>query len=36
MILNEKGIIIIPLEERAVQEGVYYSDKLKHIIFDIL
>ena len=33
--INEKGIIIIPLEERAVQEGVYYSDKLKHIIFDI-
>jgi Rnl2 family RNA ligase len=33
--INEKGIVIIPLEKRAVQEGVYYSDKIKHIIFDI-
>ncbi len=33
--INEKGIIIIPLEKRAIQEGVYYSDKIKHIIFDI-
>ena len=33
--INEKGVVIIPLEQRAVQEGVYYSDKIKHIIFDI-
>ena len=33
--INEKGIVIIPLEKRAVQEGVYYSDKIKHIVFDI-
>ena len=33
--INEKGVIIIPLEQRAVQEGVYYCDKIKHIIFDI-
>ena len=23
------------MEKRAVQEGVYYSDKIKHIVFDI-
>ena len=33
--INEKGVVIIPLEQRAIQEGVYYSDKIKHIIFDI-
>lgn len=33
--IDEKGIVIIPLEKRAVQEGVYYSDKIKHIVFDI-
>ena len=33
--ISEKGIVIIPLEKRAVQEGVYYSDKIKHIVFDI-
>ena len=33
--INDKGVVIIPLEKRAVQEGVYYSDKIKHIIFDI-
>ena len=33
--INEKGVIIIPLEERAIQEGVYYSDKIRFIIFDI-
>jgi Rnl2 family RNA ligase len=33
--INNKGVVIIPLEKRAVQEGVYYSDKIKHIVFDI-
>ena len=33
--INAKGVVIIPLEERAVQEGVYYSDKIRHIVFDI-
>ena len=27
--------MIIPLKKRAIQEGVYYSDNIKHIIFDI-
>ena len=30
-----KKVFIIPLRQRTVQEGVYYSDKLKHIVFDI-
>lgn len=33
--INEKGVVIIPIEKRAIQEGVYYSDKIRHIIFDI-
>ena len=33
--INDKGVVIIPLEKRAIQEGVYYSDKIKHIVFDI-
>ena len=33
--INPKGQIIVPLEQRAVQEGVYYSDKIRLIVFDI-
>lgn len=33
--INEKGVIVVPLEQRAVQEGVYYSDKIRLIVFDI-
>ena len=33
--INEKGVIIIPLEKRAIQEGVYYYDKNRLIVFYI-
>ncbi|KAH0806637.1 RNA ligase [Histomonas meleagridis] len=34
--INAKGHVIVPLEQRAVQEGVYYSDKIQLIVFDIV
>lgn len=33
--INAKGIITIPLEKRAIQEGVYYNNKISLIVFDI-
>jgi len=33
--INEKHVCIIPQEERAVREGIYYSPDVKFIAFDI-
>ena len=34
--LNEKGVSIIPFEERAIQEGIYYSPNVEYMVFDIV
>lgn len=33
--INEKGVCHIPFENRAVQEGIYYSPNLEYMVFDI-
>ena len=32
--INNKGISI-PFEERAIQEGIYYSNNIEYMVFDI-
>lgn len=34
--INQDGKIIIPMNERAVQEGIYYNPNIEFIAFDIL
>ena len=33
--INQKGVSLIPFEERAVQEGIYYSPHLEFMVFDV-
>ncbi len=33
--INEKGFCIVPFEQRAIQEGIYYSPNIEYIVFDI-
>lgn len=33
--LNSKQECVVPLEARAIQEGIYYSDKVEFVVFDI-
>jgi Rnl2 family RNA ligase len=33
--INEKGICILDFEERAIQEGIYYSKNIEYMVFDI-
>ena len=33
--INSKGICIVPFEEKAIQEGIYYSPNIEYFIFDI-
>ena len=33
--INTKGISVIPFEERAIQEGIYYSNNIEYMVFDI-
>ena len=34
--INEKGVSIIPFEERAIQEGIYYSPDIEYMVFDVV
>ena len=33
--INDKGISVVQFEQRAVQEGIYYSPNIEYIVFDI-
>ena len=33
--INERGICILPFEDRAIQEGIYYSPNIEYMVFDI-
>ncbi len=33
--INKKGICIIPFEDRAIQEGIYYTPNIEYMVFDI-
>ena len=33
--INEMNICIVPFEQRAIQEGIYYSPNIEYIIYDI-
>ena len=33
--INSKDISIVPFEERAIQEGIYYSNNIEFMVFDI-
>ncbi len=33
--INQKGICIVPFEDRAIQEGIYYSPNIEYMVFDI-
>jgi Rnl2 family RNA ligase len=33
--VNDKNECILPQEERAIQEGIYYSPNIEYIVFDI-
>ena len=34
--INEKGVSLIPFEDRAIQEGIYYSPNIEYMVFDIV
>lgn len=34
--INGKGVSIIPFEERAIQEGIYYSPNIEYMVFDVV
>ena len=34
--INEKGVSIVPFEERAIQEGIYYSPNIEYMVFGAL
>ena len=33
--INAKGISIVPFEDRAIQEGIYYTPNIEYMVFDI-
>jgi Rnl2 family RNA ligase len=33
--INEKGFCKLPFDERAIQEGIYYSKNIEYIVFDL-
>lgn len=33
--INNKGVSIVPFEDRAIQEGIYYSPNIEYIVFDV-
>ena len=33
--INSKDISIVPFEERAIQEGIYYTPNIEYMVFDI-
>ena len=33
--INNKGICTLPFEKRAIQEGIYYSENIEYIVFDV-
>lgn len=33
--INQEGVSIVPFEERAVQEGIYYSQQIEFMVFDV-
>jgi Rnl2 family RNA ligase len=33
--INNKGISIVPFEDRAIQEGIYYSPNIEYMVFDV-
>ncbi len=33
--INDKGVCIVPFENRAIQEGIYYSPNIEYMVFDI-
>ena len=33
--LNSKGVSIVPFDERAIQEGIYYTSNIEYMVFDI-
>lgn len=33
--INTKGVSIVPFEDRAIQEGIYYTPNIEYMVFDI-